>query len=141
MGKLFQLKIVNEITFWGNYRFFTFKVRTLKFLITIFFTIFLVNFSNATDLTDGKGNSKTETEPKTKAEKKKEGAESIRADGTDPTTEKPTKKRALYSPDTSTLEEASDSTYNSVNKYNFIFYFIYKYKYDAEAASLRSFLD
>jgi hypothetical protein len=33
--------------------------------------------------------------------------------------------------------EKSDDTYNSLNKYNFIFYFIYKYKYDSRS-TLRS---
>ena len=36
---------------------------------------------------------------------------------------------------------ASDSTHNSVNKYNFILYYIYKHKYDSRSESLRNFLN
>ena len=105
-------------------------------------TVLLVGFADATGFTDGKGktNPKNKVE-KNKVEKKKEDAESVSVGEAGSATKKPNKKLALYSPDTSNLEDAADSTYNSVNKYNFIFYFIYKYKYDVRAESLRSFLD
>ena len=89
----------------------------------------------ATDPKDGKG----KTKPKTEVEKKADNAMKESAEKVDEKKESNSRKLAPTAQD-QVSEEVADSTYNSVNKYNFILYFIYKYKYGSEAESLRNFL-
>lgn len=132
--RVVTLKAVNNRTFIDNYRFFTSKLKLLKFLFTIFLAVSLAGFSSVSDPTDGKGKPKAKTE----IDKKKEGKKGTAVESTDPKEEDSEKKS------TGTVNadlDKSDSTYNSVNKYNFILYFIYKYKYGAHAESLRKFIN
>jgi len=65
----------------------------------------------------------------------------VSTEGEDQEKDKKESKPLVSRVDVPLGEEVSDSTYNSVNKYNFILYFIYKYKYDSRAESLRKFLN
>ncbi len=83
---------------------------------------------------------KEKTKPKTELDKKKDSDKSDMDESSDPAKEAKSKKLAFYPLENIGSEEVLDSTYNSVNKYNFILKFIYKYKYDSGTESLRKFL-
>ncbi|MCP4457625.1 MAG: hypothetical protein GY816_06310 [Cytophagales bacterium] len=95
---------------------------------------FLTSWVSASDLAD-----RDENKSKSELGDKKEGESSKAIISTDPI-EKTENKEVLPKLTVEKGEIDSDSTDVTVNKYNFILYFIYKHKYDSRSESLRNFL-
>jgi len=95
--------------------------------------LFLAGSSSASGLTYGKGK-----KPKTEVGKEKDSEKSIGEKGED---EKTKEEHSVSVKADQVVDQVSDSSSTSVNKYNFILYFIYKYKYGERAESLRNLLD
>ncbi|MEQ9229784.1 MAG: hypothetical protein RIF46_03820 [Cyclobacteriaceae bacterium] len=98
--------------------------------ITSFLFAFLLLGTISLYATDGKGGT----------EGKKEKTETVEENSTDPAQDGTKEKSA--STDTVKPQLApEDSTTNSLNKLNFIFYFIYKNKYDSPAEVISRLFD
>ncbi len=98
--------------------------------ITSFLIAFLLLGSVSLYATEGKGGT----------EGKKDKTETVEENATDPAQEGSKEKQGA--PEKSEPQLApEDSTSNSLNKLNFIFYFIYKHKYDSPAEVISRLFD
>ncbi len=99
--------------------------------ITSFLIAFLLLGSVSLYATEGKGGT---------TDGKKEKTETVDENATDPAQEGSKEKQVA--PEKAEPELApEDSTSNSLNKLNFIFYFIYKHKYDSPAEVISRLFD
>jgi hypothetical protein len=145
-GNFFRLNFVNPCNQTYNIAFFSPNTYSLKSIITISLAALLllvVEPSHAAvnpprQQEPGTGNAASEKKgqqdgslvsPAQEAPKSQEQPETKEVKDVKKIEEKPKKVEENV--------EKSDDTYNSLNKYNFIFYFIYKYKYDSRS-TLRS---
>jgi hypothetical protein len=142
----YRLIFVNPCNQIPNIAFFSQNTDSLKSIITILLTATLLLIIIPSQATAGLPQQQEPGTGNASSEKSKQQDSSLISPTQDPqkspeqSETKETKEVKKPEEKPKKVEEnveKSDDTYNSLNKYNFIFYFIYKYKYDSRS-TLRS---